>query len=327
MNKLSKICVAFVLSVVCSSLQASDCCEYSGPALRSDTGLSGFYIGATGVWAVPNETGLGTFTDSWQYANTDGSTTALSKPSKAHYKGAGGLKLGYDFPCSGNNVEVEYFRLYNSKHNVNDTSDNPVSFGSAFFNLGIPLTPGEAFVSDAHLKYTLNQVDAKFAHHFVIENGNVHITPFIGARYIDLKHDLTFLIGHVRSNYYGAGPLVGFDGEYRFCNGFAFAGRFDGAVVMGSVKADSFLNLGAALKYKSPRTDRIVYSVDARLGVSYSHTFCNQSWLKLEGGYKVANYHGPFDIIQGFTDIQRIGTLGTTNFGYSGPYLELTYHM
>lgn len=302
------------------------CCEINEPYDVSSK--EGFYIGATGVWAVPSETGIGTFTDSWQYLDSDGGVTALSKPSKASYKGAWGLKGGYDFACSGYNVEVEYFHLHNSKHNVNDTSDGPISFGSAFFDLGIPLTPGQAFVSDSHLKYNLDQLDVKIGHRFTACNGNLQLLPSLGVRFVELKHDLTFLVGNVRSKYQGAGPMLSFGGDFQFFNGFFLVGQFDAAALMGSVKANSLLTFGAINRYKSPSTDRIVYAFDGTLALAYQYMFCNQSSIRIDLGYKVASYQDSFDIISAIVEpVPRISNLNTTDFGYSGPFLQLTWHM
>lgn len=307
------------------------CCDYG---YESNYDKGGFWIAGSGMWAVPSETGIGTFTDSWQYLESDGSILALSKPSKAKYEGAWGIRGGYDFPCSGNSVEVGYFHLHNDKHNYNDTSDGPISFGSAFFNLGIPLPPGSVFISDAHLKYTLDQVDAKLGHWFTTCDGDLRLHPSFGARFVNLKHDLTFLVGHVRSRYQGGGPLVGFDVDYQIFKNFFVGGRFNAAALMGEVKANNFLSFSTPfLSYKSPTTDRIAYSFDGSVSLAYQYEFCNQSRIRLEGGYRVASYVGALDVIQAFTPTaespttSRIGTINTNNFGFSGPYLELSFHM
>lgn len=325
MKNLFRVIFALILCSSGTSLYSQwDCNECCQP---ESTG-GGFYVGGYGMWAVPTETGLGTFTDSWQYLDADGGVTALSKPSKAKYEAAWGIRAGYDFPCSQNNVEVEYFHLDNKKHNVNDTSDGPISFGSAFFNLGIPLAPGEVFISDSHLKYTFNQVDVKFGHRFNDCISGFRFLPSLGVRFVDIKHDLTFLVGNVKTEYQGAGPLVSFDADYQLFNNFYLVGRFDAAAMMGTVKANSLLTFAAINRYKSPSTDRIVSALGGKLGVAYEYQFCNQSSVRLEAGYKVANYHGPFDVISAFViDVPRIGNLNTTNFGYSGAYIELSWHM
>ena len=322
---------SFIIFLFITTLQpaiGNECGGCLGDPLYSYQKPCGFYVELTGAWVVPSETGLGTFTDSWEYQNSDGSTTALSKPSKADYKGAWGIKLGYDFNCSASNVEIEYFHLHNSKHNFNDTSDNPIGFGSAFFNLYVPINPEDIFISDAYLDYTLDKVDVTFGHWFATDRCKLLIHPSVGLRYINLEHDLTFLIGHVRSCYHGIGPMIGLDGEYKLCGGFSFTSRFDASVLMGSVKADSRLAFAATNLYESPSTDRIVYTFGGSLGVAYDWCICNNSALRLELGYTVENYIGPFDIITAYTDPEpRIEKLLTTNFGYSGPFISLRWHL
>ena len=100
MKKFAKFMFALVLSAsttMAYGWEEGNCCCNEGEALRSDTSFNGFYIGVNGTWAVPSETGLGLFSDSWQYDNGGGQTLAKSKPSHQHYKGAGGFKLANHF--------------------------------------------------------------------------------------------------------------------------------------------------------------------------------------------------------------------------------------
>ena len=292
----------------------------------------GFYVGLTGMWAVPTETGLGTFTDSWQYLNSDGSITSLSKPSKNDYEFAGGFQVGYDFPCSGNNIEVEYFHLHNSKHNVFGTSDGPISFGSIFFDVSFPLALLPEFVSDSRLKYHLNQVDVTLGHRFIACSAKLQLHPFMGARFASLKHDLPFAFGEVRSRYHGAGPIGGIDCSYDFCKGFSLVGRFDGSLLMGKVKADSRLTFGEInTRFESPSQNRLVSTFGGKLGLAYNFTCFTHSSVRFEVGYQANNYIGVFDTITGQDSsdpvLQRISSLTTNNFSYSGPYINLTWHL
>lgn len=192
---------------------------------------SGFYVKLTGAALLPSETGLGSFTDSWQYANADGSTIrSLSKPSKADYKFAWGVLAGYDASSLPNFAEVEYFYMSNSRHNYNDTSDGPVSFGSVFFNVGIPLAPGQDFVSDAYLIYRVNLVDTRVGHRFYVADNHLEISPSIGVRWSDLIHNLSFAVGHVRTSYWGVGPVFGIDGVYTLYKGLKLLSHFDAAL-------------------------------------------------------------------------------------------------
>ncbi len=322
--------IFFIMLIVNGLAIGSDqnCRQCGEGALRSLTEPCGVYIELTGQYAVPTETGLGTFTDSWQYADQDGGVTSLSKPSKANYDPAGGIKLGYDFPCSAKMIEVEYSHLYNSKHNYNDTSDNPISFGSVFFNTAFPLTPDDPFVSDAYLRYTVDQGAILLGHRFITESCCMAFTPLVGVRYARLEHDLTFAVGNVRSHYSGAGPLIGFDFIYNFFKCLSLTAHFDTSLLMGSVKSSSLLTFGAINRFESPSTGRVVTALGGRLGLAYEYVLCKKSSINLEIGYETNQYIGAFDIITSYVEpIQRIHNIGTTNLGVSGPYIKLTWHM
>lgn len=291
------------------------------------TSAGGFYASGTLYGLVPSESGMGLFTDSWLYASSDGDAFALSKPARPEYDVQGGVSIGYDLPGTANNIELSYTRLRSDTRSIRDTSDNPIAFGSAFFNLFIPLAPGQEFVSDSHLRYDLDQVDLIAGRWYNDTSGPFQLHPFAGVRYANLEHDLSFLTGHVRTSYDGAGPLLGMDGRYELGRGFGLAGRVDAAVMMGRVKSDSQIILGATFDYITPKIDRVVSVVDGRLGVDYTHIFANQASLKLELGYHVSEFFNPFDIILAESPpAQKIRELQTTNFSYSGPYLSFTVH-
>lgn len=297
-------------------------------ALRSYTQPSGFYIGLTGMYAVPTETGLGTFIHSIGQPNSSGGVNCESEPSKAHYKPAGGIQLGYDFSGSANKIEAAYFYLHNSKYNTHPPEDVPVAFGSAFFNIGAPVPPGTPFVPST-LKYTLNQADLKFGHRLITNSCFFEFTPLVGVRFAYLKHDNSFPGGFIRSSYYGAGPMIGFDLIYNLYKGFLLIGQFDTSLLMGSVKSSSSISFfGVTNGFNALANRRIVSNFEARLGLAYDWLFWNKSSLRLEAGYEMNQYIAPFDMIVSFiAPVQRISDLATTNFAYSGPYLKLTWHM
>lgn len=295
--------------------------------VRSYTEPSGLYIALMGMYAVPTETGLGTFNHSLGYANSSGGVTCSHDPIKLPYKPAGGIQLGYDFGGSANRLELAYFYLHNSKHNTH-TPDDAVTFGSAFFNIGAPLTPG-ASLPPSELKYTLNQGDIRFGHRLIAGSCFFEFTPLIGVRYALLKHNLPFTGGYVKSSYSGAGPLMGFDLIYNMYKGFLLVGQFDASLLMGSVKSSSSLTLGSTNSFHSPSNRRIVSNFESRLGLAYDFLYGNHaSSLRIEAGYEMNQYIEPFDMLISYVaPVQRISDLETTSFAYSGPYLRLMWHM
>lgn len=293
---------------------------------------SGVYARFTGSALAPNETGIGSFTDSWQYAQSDGGIVSRSKPSKADYEFSAAGLLGYDFYSRPDFVEAEFFYLSNSKHNYNDTSSHPVSFGSVFFNVGIPFQPNDVLVSDAYLKYKVYQTDARLGRRFHFFKNTLELSPSVGLRWADLTHDLSFLYGYVRSSYWGVGPTFAVDGVYTIYKGFKFVSHLDASLLIGHVDAYSKLDFFGISKYKSPNTNRIVPVIGARLALRYDFVFGNKSSLNLEAGYQAATYIGAFDILTGFREVplvqvQRIASITSNNFSYSGPYASLAYHM
>lgn len=298
-------------------------------SIRSYTEPSGFYIGVMGMFAVPTETGLGTFTHSVGLVNDQGGVTCKGAPSEASFGTAGGIQVGYDFANSGNRLEAAYFYLHNSKHSVEGLIDTPFTFGSSFFNVGVLAPPGTP-LPPSYLKYTLNQGDLKFGHRLITGSCFFEFTPTVGVRYASLKHDLPFTGGYVRSTYWGAGPMLGFDLIYNLYKGLLLVGQFNAALLMGAVKSSSALNFPADATnvFKSPSNSRIVSNFEGRLGMAYDYIFCNRSSIRLEAGYEMNNYIGPFDMIVSYVaPVQRISDLETTSFAYSGPYLKLTWHM
>jgi len=303
----------------------NDCCSQ---CFRSLVCSGGPYIGVTGLYVVPSETGLGDFTDSWQYADAT-SVTSLSKPSKARYKGAVGVLFGYDIPCTANNLEVEYVHVDNSKHNVNG-SEGAFSFGSVFFNLVVDNPAAIGLVSDAHLNYSLNQVDVRLGHRFIGACNRLILNPSFGFRYTNLRHDLTFLVGNVKSTYRGIGPLLALNAQYSLWKKLWLAARFDSSVLMGRGNAHSILRgFGPDAKFVSPNRDRVIYTFGGRIGLAYDFCLCG-SRLDLELGYQANIYVGPFDTLTGLVTPptalgQRIHSIDTNNFAYSGPYLTLNW--
>ncbi|KTD18001.1 Lpg1974 family pore-forming outer membrane protein [Legionella jordanis] len=289
----------------------------------------GFYIAGTALYVKPSETGLGMVTDSWQYA-APGGVRSVSKPFDPEHEWEGAVRVGYDFPMSANNIEASYLRLENDTHAINDTSDSPISFGSYFFpNVLFPLPPGSTFVSDAHLKYELDQVDVKVGRMYRDMSGSYSIHPSVGVRYISLDHKLTFIApGSVTSEYDGAGPLFSLDGRYDLRWGVGLVGYFDYGLIVGQVNSNSHVTLsGVDSSFTSPKRDRIVNSITGKIGLDYNYVFANASRLTLEAGYQVNEYINAMDVIRGeILPAQKMVGLETTSFGFRGPYISLGWH-
>lgn len=300
---------------------------------------TGFYVGVTGLYLEPGESGIGEFTDSWQYHDpATGVTTSKSKPFDPDLSGSVGAKLGYNFGESANDLEFDYLYFHSNTHAVNDSSGNPQSFGSVFFNVNLPNPASIDLVSDANLVYNFNQYDLWFGHTYSQSPNGFMFKPSIGLRFANMSHELHFTAGNVKSDFEGVGPEIGFDVRQGLgSSGFGLVGHFDGAVMASSVDASSKLAFGTLNgKFKSPDQDRTTSALTGKIGLDYRYTFNNASVLALEGGYEAIRYAGVFDMIQADAVVvdqpgnfltQQIGTISTDNFSMMGPYLSLTYYI
>ncbi|MCW8449785.1 Lpg1974 family pore-forming outer membrane protein [Legionella quinlivanii] len=289
----------------------------------------GFYLGGTAYYVKPSETGIGMVTDSWLFTSPGG-FTARSKPFNPPHRWAGNVKLGYDFPMSANNIEANYLFLENKTHATNDFSNGSIGFGSILFpDATVP--PSFGFVSDAQLKYEVDQVDLKVGRKYTDVNHNFSIRPSVGVRYAELKHSLTFAApGNMISKYDGAGPMVSIEGNYMLAYGVGLVGYFDYGLLAGQSQTNSYVSLaGTNFGFSWPKQDRVVSSITARVGANYSYAFSNAANLTLEAGYQVNEFLNAMDTIRGtiaFDGIQRINGLETNDFGFRGPYISLTVH-
>lgn len=374
MKKLTLALIGTGLLFSCNSYAVSSACTNSGysTSICSPKYCGGFYVGLTGFYLKPSETGLGQVTDSWQYGTADSSPfipasrLARSKPFDPDYEWEWGANIGYDIPCTANNIDLSYWHLSNKKHAVNDLSDGPISF-SSIFTTDVVAPIGDVvggitfLISNAYLEYKVDQVDLKMGHMFNDACGQFQIRPSIGLRYNNLKHELTFrspatlefglpalvdaiFFGHVKSQFNGVGPLVSLDARYGMFAGFGLVGHFDSALIVGEVEANS--NLGFTFtspalpispvttdnRFESPDLERVVGSVSGKLGADYTFCFCNKSSLTIEAGYQVNKFYDPFDLIRG--DIpyapvihQRITHILTNDLDVRGPYVNVTFRV
>ena len=351
--KMKKICYGLISLGLLTSSSIALAGAYNPPEpaatqpcslLCSAPMKSGFYVGVTGLYLTPSETGIGLFTDSWQYTDPNtGKTTSKSKPFDPDGNWSVGAKLGYNFGESANNLEFDYFYLNNKTHAVNDSSGNPSSFGSVFFNINIPNPASIDLVSDAHLEYTVNQYDLWFGHTYSQSPDGFMFKPAIGVRFADLEHDMTFAApGYVKSSFQGVGPELGFDVRQGFSSsGFGLVGHFDAALLASSVDGSSGLAFPPLNEeFKSPSQERVSSAFTGKLGLDYRHTFSNESMIAIEGGYQATRYSDAFDIVEADAVIpvvnqsgtvvgatQQIQDIHTDNFSFMGPYLSLTYYI
>lgn len=334
---IKRVTLLALLGVSASSIALAD--TYNPPAPAQPCNLmcteaipSGFYVGVTGIYAKPSETGIGLVTDSWQYRQPNGAVLSQSKPFEEDSRGGIGAKVGYDFGASANSLEFDYLHFNNSTHGYNTSAGSPESFGAVFFpDIVLPDPASIGLISDANLAYNLNQYDLWLGHTFGSAVSGFTFKPAIGARYASLSHNMTFAApGYIKSDFQGLGPEMGFDAHYEIGYGFGVLGHLDDAILASNVEGSSFLGFAPInAQFDSPTSKRVSNAITGRLGADYKYVFANGSSLALEGGYQAMQYSDAFDLIQAdaLPNEQHIVDVNTNDFSLRGPYLTLTYHV
>jgi hypothetical protein len=354
-----------------------DCsvCGYQ-PGLFTPKLRGGFYVGLTGISAQPNETGLGQATDSWQYIDTNNPNQVVFRAQdtsiRPERKLAWQITGGYDIPCTAYNLEASYFHLNSDRRAINDSSTgSPVSLAGLFFtNFFFPFNAptGESiisYISNADLRYTIDQADIKLGRQFFDICGMFKVQTSIGARYAYLEHSLsfnssgTFLIVNspntilneffdvnVRSEFQGIGPMANLDLRYGIYRGLGLIAHINSALIVGHVNSRNSLTQTTTEAsptpgqlqtitnaYERPGIQNVVPNVDGKIGADYTYCFCNKSSLNFEIGYQATKYWECFTLIRGDSSstvsdpTQRITDEVTTSFSFHGPYASVTWHM
>lgn len=325
---------------------------HDGSALSAASHDGGFYVGLSGYYMQPNETGLGLATNSWQVAGSSGAIISYNDPFNTNYKWDWGAKIGYDFGCSANTLELEYFHLDNSfgvGERESDASLLTVStpfFPNVYFNL-----PVSGIDFDDNLNYKLDQVTFLAKREYQDRCGRFSLTPSFGVRWADMKHNHDFALGQVYSEFDGVGPVLGLDGSWGFYQCLNLVGRFDYSPIIGKSKTHSRIRVpvtgsafiapnnnvtGAESVFDAGKSNRVVHNLNAKIGVNYNYTFCSGSQAIFELGWKASEYVNAFDSIQGnyqntfdgvgTQQFQNIIGIVSNTFSVQGPYLDAVWH-
>lgn len=338
---IKRVTLLALLGVSASTIALADTYNPPEPAkpcnlLCTESIPGGFYVGLTGILAKPGEDGIGLVTDSWQYTGANGQIVSQSKPFQPSNNLGFGVKVGYNFASSANDLEFDYFHFNNSTTGYNTSAGNPYSFASVFFpNVVIPDPASVDLISNAKLAYNMNQYDLWLGHTFGSAVSNFTFKPSIGVRYANLSHNMTFAApGYIKSNFEGVGPEMGFDAHYGLPHGFGIIGHVDDAVLASRVDASSGVEaaaFGLNAAYSEPNNNRVSNAITGKLGADYKYVFTSGSSVSLEGGYQATQYSNAFDMIQGNVNYggptQHIVDVSSDDFSLRGPYLTLTYQV
>lgn len=263
-----------------------------------------------------------------------------------------GVNLGYIFPNTGNDINLNYLHF--------DSDDSGSALTGNFF-AGQFVEPINVIIESAPLtnaasptsNYDLDQVDLTVGQYIDV-GCRLIMHPNAGLRWADLQRKLNSyyftpltLVGNPtlglaeKSDFQGIGPLAGLDASYYLGMGFGAVAHFDSALLIGDM--DSQTNMATTntfsfppvnvFTFKSGQQYRMVPVIDAKLGADYTYVFNNtsQSDLTLEGGWMVSKYFNAVDRLQELflPVIPPANIMGhkTSNFALQGPYVNLTLHI
>jgi hypothetical protein len=241
------------------------------------------------------------------------------------------------------------------------------NIGNFILPVGLTPSNFDAYqTATAKVDYDLDQVDLT-AGQFINVGCRLTLHPFAGLRWAQLDRKLTenyFAPGLTsgvgtlgstlnngtlslveKSDFDGIGPIAGLDASYYVDQGFGVVGHFDTGVLVGNIHSSTneamvglnSVTVGSSTPpatfnatYSASSINRLVPVADAKLGVDWTYLFNNteNSDLTLEAGWQVNHYWNAVDrltIVDG-TGAAITGRK-TSDFGTSGPYLNVTMHV
>jgi hypothetical protein len=261
----------------------------------------------------------------------------------------------YAFPCSGNDIQVNWESLRTSDSAFVAVSDPTTQWVSPFNQTGPSTSEPANFVGVFHLKATQAQVD--FDYDMVnIDMGqavnigsNTELRLFAGLTCVRLREQListfynnpnidpvppVFAIPNPSlrsislnntSTYTGLGPRFGLADTYNLSHGFTCVGQLSGAILGGWTEPAQysftalFQDTVNSEQISSPSASQVVYACDAKLGLGYSRPLGNGSVLTIESAFKAVVFINPFSTYETSTNVLPldIGSLSTNSMRYS----------
>lgn len=152
-------------------------------------------------------------------------------------------------------------------------------------------------------KLEFDTVDLQFG--LVCNFACVKARPFVGLKVASIKQKqnieyLGFVVDNSavivqnmkKNNFTGVGPSIGLDAACELLSNLNLFGRVGGAILCGKFNVENhpFVSLAPnfiELKAKNPRKDRLRPEIDARIGLSWNATLCNQFNILLGCSYEV----------------------------------------
>ena len=193
------------------------------------------------------------------------------------------------------------------------------TFTTVTFNLGLG-------TASAKWKMQYNMFDLQLGKPYLV-SPKLALTPFIGGLGGWIKRDLKIIYSnepfsdsswhqHFISNYWGVGPRLGFNSDWKIGSGFEFFGNFASALLFGSnygekalcsvfVGAEPLVSRLQADLYRKHGKTRIVPAIQMMIGLGWNDCFnwnCHDYYIDLSAAWEV-NYYWNF---QNFLNNQAI---------------------
>jgi hypothetical protein len=272
-----------------------------------------------------------------------------------NYQAGFGIGARYAFPCSGNDIRVNWEHLSTSNSAAVAVSDPATQWVSPFSQTGPSTSEMANQVGVFHLKAAQAQVDFDYdmANIDVGQTVNIgshtQLRLFAGLSCVRLKEQLTstfindpninpvppvvappdtslkYISLDNTSTYTGLGPRLGLTTEYNLPHGFSFVGELSGTIFAGWMQPAQYTFAGVfedrvdREQISSGSVSQVVYAGDAKLGVGYCRPFGNGSVLSLESGFRASLFINPFSTYETSTNVLPldIGSLSTSSMRHS----------
>lgn len=263
---ISLISSGVIISSTSYALPTDHCCNSQG----------GFYLGVGGSYLLGAGTGPELNIESFQYFDfTSNQFTSILQQVDSDYDWAYEFRVGYDVPCSNNNIELSYFHYQNSNRYDRDLSSAFNTLATYYYtNIITPVfpTPVDGVFTGltelngrSSLNYKLNKIDLTVGKRYANVCG-LAIHPSLGIRYAHLEREVGGLIPGIvatgigtpvpidtlsnfsilqpkaESTYHGIGPVFSLDTRYGFC-GFGLVSHLDGALLAGKINSYTIFDL------------------------------------------------------------------------------------
>jgi|GEM_PF-1437763 len=246
------------------------------------------------------------------------------------------LDFGYHFPDTGNDLQLSYMQFKGS-----DSEKKHINTENQFFQnfLGASYSTAKA-----HARQKIHQVDLRASMHYIADD-HLGFQPYAGIRFSDIERSLDVnytdlvlnpfpsnLEGHLKSCYWGLGPMLGTSFNLPTSSRFKITGHIGAAALLGSIESDisseSVRNNNQSF-YSNSSDFRVVPVINTQVGLDYLLPFSNDKLaLKFTFGYRTDYYFYTVKRINPFNGyVNNPSTFPastSSNLGLGGAFAKLS---